>query len=73
MSARETQRALTKHITALNALLARVRLEHPAACFCLVDATMHLLSGPSHEGGGLSRPERSIASARLNYPGGGDW
>lgn len=66
---------LAKHVEGLNALLVQVRASFPFrdACYYLANDTLHLLTGASHDGTGVSRPERSMANARLNHASGGDW
>jgi hypothetical protein len=39
----------------------------------LAGSTLHLMNGPSHDGKGEARPDRSFASEDLPGAGGGDW
>lgn len=58
----------------LNAVLKEVRKTHPHANY-YVDASesIHLMSGPSHDGGGIARQDRILASLRVHSIDGGDW
>lgn len=65
--------AFAKHVAALNALLERVRRDHPDANFYLAGDDLHLLSDESHDADGTARRDRVLASVTLHRSGGGDW
>lgn len=64
---------LRRHCKAINKVLEEAREEWPDATLYL-DGTcnLHLLSGDSHDGNGISRQDRIIATVDLDA-GGGDW
>jgi hypothetical protein len=58
----------------LNSALRDAKKVWPGAEYYLACSTLNLMSGPHHEGKNADgRPDRILASVRLEYADGGDW
>jgi len=64
---------LLRLVGGLNTLLREVQQDHPDAEWYLCSNSLCLMSGPSHEGTGISRPDRVMVSTTLRHSGGGDF
>lgn len=62
-------------VRGLNALLVDVRSDWPEANYYLQEDSLHILSGPSHEGGAraVAQEHRELISETLRHSGGGGW